>query len=82
MEINSSLLIYRERFPERIAKTIFCVAPPNVAHDFLEMVAEATGLSPNLLEIKTVITPGDNAPIDQKTLFHYTVAIGAALRTL
>jgi len=81
-EINSSLLIYRERFPEQKSKTIFCIAPPDIADGFKEIVAEAAGLSSVLLEIKTVVTPGDNAPGDQKTLFHYTAAIGAALRNL
>jgi len=82
MEIKSSLIIYNERFPEHISKTVFCVAPPDIASDFQEMVAEATGLSPTLLEIKTVVTPGDDAPGDQATLFPYTAAIGAALRGL
>lgn len=82
MEIKSSLLIYNERFPDHISKTVFCVAPPDVAPDFQEMVAEAAGLSPTLLEIKTVVTPGDGAPGDQATLFPYTAAIGAALRGL
>lgn len=82
MEINSSLLICRERFPEHLPQTIFCVASPDVAHDFQEMVAEAAGSPPVLLEIKTVLTPGDNAPGDQASLFPYTAAIGAALRGL
>lgn len=82
MEINSSLLIYKERFPDHLPQTLFCVAPPDVAHNFQEMVAEAAGLLPALLEIKTVVTPGDSAPGDQETLFPCTAAIGAALRSL
>lgn len=82
MEINSSLLIYKERFQDRVAQTIFCVAPPDVAQNFQEMVAEAAGFAPALLEIKTVVTPGDSAPGDQQALFPYTAAIGAALRSL
>lgn len=82
MEIKSSLLIYNERFPEHISKTVFCVAAPDVAENFQEMVEEAAGLSPSLLEIKSVVTPGDDAPGDQVTLFPYTAAIGAALRGL
>jgi hypothetical protein len=39
-------------------------------------------LTPVMLEIKSIVTPGDSAPGDQKTLFHYTAAIGAALRNL
>lgn len=82
MEIKSSLLIYSERFPEHVSRTVFCVAAPDVAYDFQEMVAEAAGVSPSLLEIKSAVTPGDGAPGDQATLFPYTAAIGAALRGL
>jgi len=82
MEINSSLLIYRERFPERLTGKIFCVAQHDMAQNFLEIVKEASGASTSLLEIKAVVTPGGNAPGDQKTLFPYTAAIGAALRSL
>jgi type IV pilus assembly protein PilM len=82
MEINSSLLVYKERFPERTVQTIFCVASPDVAQNFQEMVAEATGLTPVLLETKGAVTPGNSAPGDQARLFPCTAAIGAALRSL
>ncbi|MEI6208809.1 MAG: pilus assembly protein PilM [Desulfuromonadales bacterium] len=82
MEISSSLLINRERFPDRSSQTLFCVASPDIAPTFQQMVAEAAGMPCTLLEIKTVVTPGDNAPGDQETLYPYTAAIGAALRSL
>lgn len=84
MEINSSMLVYRERFPERErpVQTVFCVAAPDVAQNFLEMVAEATGSSPVLLETKGAVTSGNSAPDDQTRLFPCTAAIGAALRSL
>ena len=82
MEINSSLLVYKERFPERSVQAVFCVASPDVAQNFQEMVAEATGATPVLLETKGVVTPGNNAPGDQMRLFPCTVAIGASLRSL
>jgi type IV pilus assembly protein PilM len=82
MEINSSLLVHKERFPERTEQAIFCVASPDVAQNFQEMVAEATGLSPVLLETKGAVTPGNSAPGDQARLFPCTAAIGAALRSL
>lgn len=81
MEINSSLLVYKERFPDRSAKTVFCVASPDFAQNFLEMVAEATGLTPVPLETKGAVTPGNSAPGDQVRLFPCTAAIGAALRS-
>jgi len=82
MEINNSLLAYRERFPERIIQKVACIAPPEAAGDFCAMVAEATGNEPQLLETKGIVKPSDGAPADQKTLFPFTAAIGAALRSL
>lgn len=82
MEINSSLLVYKERFPERPVNEVFCVAAPEMAQNFLEMVAEATGAAPVLLETKSAVTPGNSAPGDQVRLFPCTAAIGAALRSL
>lgn len=81
MEINSSMLVYKERFPERSVQTVFCVASPDVAQNFQEMVAEATGTMPFLLETKGAVTPGNSAPGDQVRLFPCTAAIGAALRS-
>lgn len=81
MEINSSLLVYKERFPERSIQSVFCVAAPDVAHNFLEMIAEATGTTPVLLETKAAVIPGNSAPGDQVRLFPCTAAIGAALRS-
>ena len=82
MEINSSLIVYKERFPDRSAQTIFCVAAPDAVQNFLGMVAEATGVTPLLLETKGTVTPGNSAPGDQIRLFPCTAAIGAALRSL
>ena len=82
MEINSSLLVYKERFPERPVQTVFCVAAPDVAQNFQEMVYEATGLTPLSLETKGAVTPGNSAPGDNVRLFPCTAAIGAALRSL
>ena len=81
MEINSSLLVYKERFPDRPVETVFCMTAPDVAQGFQEMVAEATGVAPLLIETKGVVTPGNSAPGDQLRLFPYTAAIGAALRS-
>ena len=82
MEISSSMLVYKERFPERPVQTAFCVAAPDVAKSFLEMVVEATGLTPVMLEAKNFVIPGNSAPGDQAGLFPATAAIGAALRSL
>jgi type IV pilus assembly protein PilM len=82
MEINSSLKVYRDRFPEQAINHVSCIAPPDVAREFCGMVAEATGVEPALLEIKSVLKPSGSAPADQESLFPYTTAIGAALRSL
>ena len=80
MEINSSLLIYKERFPDRPVQTVFCVASPETAYGFRDTIAEATELTATLLETKGVVTPGNFAPGSQGHLFSCTAAIGAALR--
>lgn len=83
MEINSSLMVCKSRFPERISRAVLCFAPPESLHDFKEMVMEATGSSViTLLETKSAVVPGNSAPADQKALYSYTAAIGAALRFL
>lgn len=82
MEINSSFLVYRERFPDRVLQYVACIAPPDIALDYRGMVTEATGYEAVLLETKSVVTPADAAPADQESLFPFTTAIGAALRNL
>ncbi|MDD2365243.1 MAG: pilus assembly protein PilM [Desulfuromonadaceae bacterium] len=80
MEINSSILVYKERFPERSVRTVFFIAQPEAVQGIKEMLLEATGLTAVLLETKGVVAPGNSAPADQSRLFSCTAAIGAALR--
>ena len=82
MEINSSLLVHRERFPDWTPSNVFCLAAPDVAREFCDMVGEAATVVPQLLETKAVVTPADEAPADQDSLFPFSAAIGAALRSL
>lgn len=82
MEISSSLVVYRERFPEKVVQHVACIAPHEVSAEFCGMVAEASGFEPTLLEAKSAVTPGDSAPADQASLYPFTTAIGAALRSL
>jgi len=82
MEINNSLLVYRERFSGRHTANVFCMAPSHVASTFCGMVAESAGTDATLLEAKTFVTPGEEAPGDQESLFPFSAAIGAALRSL
>lgn len=82
IEINNSLLVFRERFPERMITKVACIAEPDVMLEFCDMVNEATGVAPIQLEAKSVVKPADSAPADQKSLYPFTAAIGAALRSL
>jgi type IV pilus assembly protein PilM len=82
MEINSSLMVYRDRYPDRDVQHVSCAAPHAVAREFCGLVAEATGCTPVLLEIKSLVKSADSAPADQESLFPYTAAVGAALRSL
>jgi type IV pilus assembly protein PilM len=82
MEINSSFLVYRERFPDRVIQHVACIASPDIALDYCGMVTEATGYEAVLLETKSFVTPADAAPADQESLFPFTTAIGAAMRNL
>lgn len=82
MEINNSILVWQERFPDRSLQKAVCIAAPDVASGFCDMVGEALGLEPALLEIKSAVTPSDDAPGDQQSLFPYSAAIGAAMRNL
>jgi hypothetical protein len=74
--------VYHDRHPERAVNHVSCIAPPGVADEFCSMVAEATGVEPALLEIKSVVRSSDSVPADQESLFPFTTAIGAALRSL
>ncbi|MBT1071434.1 type IV pilus biogenesis protein PilM [Pelotalea chapellei] len=82
MEINSSLLVWQERFPERTVQKVVCIAAPDVATNFCDMVAEAVNTEPVIMEIKSSIKPSDNVPADQVSLFPFSAAIGAAMRSL
>lgn len=81
-EIGNSLLAYRERHPERSPHRVACVAAPDLLADFCDMVAEATTFETVPLEVKAMVKPSEQAPADQPTLFPFTAAIGAALRSL
>lgn len=82
MEINSSFLVHRERFPERVLSHVACLAPPDMSYDFCNMVSEVTECESVFLETKSVVVPSDTAPADQASLFPFTTAMGAALRSL
>jgi type IV pilus assembly protein PilM len=81
-EIKCSMLAYRDRFQERKVRSVFYIAPPNVAKDFSEIVRDALGCEPVQLETRSAISAVENIPSDQATLFPFSTAIGAAIRGL
>jgi len=81
-EINSSFLIFTEKFPGHSPTEAFCVYSEADAEAFSALVSEATGIAPVLLDAERVILR-DNCPvIDGKTLRRYAAALGAAARNL
>ena len=82
MEVNSSFLVYRERFPDRALAHVACIAPPDMLSEFRDMVTEITACESIKMETKSVVTPSEAAPADQESIFPFTAAIGAALRSL
>ena len=81
MEVNSSVLAYRQRWPERELGPAYCVAPPD-AIDFCAMASEVTGRTAIELETCNICSFSNVAPADQETLYPLTAAIGAALGSL
>ncbi len=81
-EIDSSLLVYRERQPSCSLDEAFCIAPQEEAEAFRAIVAEATGVEPLLLDAGRVVTRKEGFGADAKTLQALTAAMGAAARNL
>ncbi len=82
MEVNNSLVAYRQRWPERLPGRIICLAPPESADEFRSIISELSGQESQLLEIRHIIRPGSLAPAEQAALFPFTSAIGAAMGRL
>jgi len=79
-EINSSFLIFNEKFPGHSPAEAFCVYSEVDAEAVRALVAEATGIEPVLLDTERVVVR-DNCPgSDGKTLRRYAAALGAAAR--
>lgn len=81
-EINSSFLIYQEKHPGHSPVEAFCVYTGDDAEAFCNLVGEATGLEPVLLDVERVVARGNGPGVDRKTLLMLTAALGAAARNL
>jgi type IV pilus assembly protein PilM len=81
-ELNSSLLIYQEKFPNHSPTEAFCIYSADDAEPFCNLVAEATGMEPVLLDVERAIAQDRGPSVDKKTLRTLTAALGAAARNL
>jgi type IV pilus assembly protein PilM len=81
-EINSSFLVYREKYPGHMVNQVFCNALADEIELFRAIVAEATGLEPVTLDVEKVVTRHNDLTIGKKNLSQLTAAIGAATGNL
>lgn len=80
-EINSSLLVYRDKNPGLVLEEVYCVSTLEDSEAFVPLVGEVTGLEPITLDISKAIQLGEAKP-DRLTLVNLAAATGAAMRSL
>lgn len=80
-EINSSLLVYRDKNPGFSLQDVYCFSTLEDSEAFSMVVGEATNLEPYPLDITKVIAMGEAKP-DRFTLVNLASAVGAAVRAL
>ena len=81
-EIRCSFLSYRDRYPERAIRQVFCIASPPTAPELCRVARDVLECEPVLLEAKGAVAPREGVPLDQGSLFPFSAAIGAAFRGL
>lgn len=81
-EINSSLLLYNEKFTGHSPTEAFCIYSEDDTEAFCSLVGEATGLEPVLLDAERIFAPVNCPGADVKTLRRYAAALGSAVRNL
>jgi type IV pilus assembly protein PilM len=81
-ELNSSLLIYKEKYPNHSPSEAFCIYSADDSEAFCNLVAEATGMEPVLLDVERAIVRDRGPSVDKNTLRTLTAALGAAARNL
>lgn len=82
LELNSSLLLHKERNPGFALTEVLCHAFRD-EFDMLRSVAfEATGLEPVLLDAERVIACNKGIGADRQILTSVAAAVGAAMRSL
>lgn len=81
-ELNSSFLVYQEKYPSHSSAEAFCIHSADDSDAFCALVAEATGLEPVLLDVERAVKRDKCPSVDNKTLRMLTAALGAATRNL
>jgi len=81
-EVSSSLLVFREKYPEAGIPKVNYVAPPEIAAGFSQMLEEIVDQKPLGLNVGAALKASGNVTGEQGALFPYTAAIGAAMRNL
>lgn len=79
-EVNSSFLVFRDRFPGQAVTEVLCMAAPGDAESFRAVVAEASGLEPVLLDLERMVQQAPTLGMDRTALHAMAGALGAALR--
>lgn len=81
-EVNSSFLVYGDRFPGQAVAEVFCMAAASDAESFRSLVAEASGLEPVLLDLERMVSPLPGPGLDKAALHALAGSLGAAVRSL
>ncbi len=77
-EINSSLLVYNDKYPLNTITEVFYICPPRDIETFSSVVSEAMGKEPVLLDVTRMIEGADL--VEKETLHSLAAALGAAAR--
>ena len=80
-EVNSSFLVYGDRHPRQAVTEVFCLAGVTDAEAFRSLVAEASGLTPVLLDLERVVTRPAGLGLDGAGLYALAGSLGAAVRS-
>ena len=77
-EINSSLLVYNDKYPLNTITEVFYICPPRDTETFSSVVSEAMGKEPVLLDVTRMIEGAD--VVEKETIHSLAAALGAAAR--
>lgn len=79
-EVNSSLLVYREKNPTRDLGTCFCFAESSQWESLRDIIIEATGQEPLHLEAGRFIQAGSGITLDSTAAHLLSASLGTAVR--